>query len=650
MGGDRDSGARRAGSGRERNGHAPSAGEQAVRTLGLVTAALPHGEPRSGQADMAEAVAEAVATGRHLVVQAGTGTGKSLAYLVPAILSGRPTVVATATKALQDQLATKDLPFLAEHLDVEFAWAVLKGRSNYLCLQRVREVRDPASGQLELEDLLPSNRHEVERLATWAATTATGDRAELEWSPSERAWAAVSVSSEECPGAQRCPLGEPCFAEMARRRAAAADVVVVNTHLYGIDVGSGGAILPEHDVVVIDEAHQLEDITSDTVGLAIGAGRFANLARLARRILADPELLGAVVDAGTDIAEQLAPWSGQLLPSPLPGPLAESLGRGRLTIDRLLGALRSITTDVAEADQRRTRAQKAAATLAEDVDAALVTPDGAVAWVGGRRDQPRLEVAPLDVAPVLSEGVWSRRTAILTTATVPINLPDRVGLPPAATDLLDVGSPFEYEEHALLYCAAHLPDPRQPAHQAGVHAELQALITAAGGRTLALFTSRRAMQEAAAALAPLLDVTVLTQDDLPKPALLARFSAEETSCLFATAGLFQGIDVPGRTLSLVTIDRLPFPRPDEPLLKARRERLGPEAFRGIDLPRAATLLAQAGGRLIRRATDRGVFAVLDPRLASAGYRWDVVRALPPMRRTRRREEVEAFLREITADR
>jgi ATP-dependent DNA helicase DinG len=263
-------------------------------------------------------------------------------------------VVATATKALQDQLATKDLPFLAEQLDVEFAWAVLKGRSNYLCLQRVREVRDPGSGQLELEDLLPSNRNEVERLATWAATTTSGDRAELDWNPSDRAWAAVSVSSEECPGAQRCPLGEPCFAETARRRAAAADVIVVNTHLYGIDVGSGGAILPEHEVVVIDEAHQLEDITSDTAGLAIGAGRFANLARLARRILADPELLAAVADAGADVGEQLAPWSGQLLPSPLPGPLAESLSRGRLAIDRLLTALRSITTDVAEAVAKRT--------------------------------------------------------------------------------------------------------------------------------------------------------------------------------------------------------------------------------------------------------------------------------------------------------
>jgi ATP-dependent DNA helicase DinG len=323
------------------------------------------------------------------------------------------------------------------------------------------------------------------------------------------------------------------------------------------------------------------------------------------------------------------------------------LARGRVAIEGLLTALRAIQTDVAEADQRRIRAQKAAVTLAEAVDAALVTPEGYVAWVGGRADQPRLEVAPLDVAPVLSEGVWSKRTAILTTATVPLNLPDRVGLPADTTDLLDVGSPFDYESNALLYCAAHLPDPRHPGHQPGVLAELEALITAAGGRTLALFTSRRAMNEAAAALRPVLPFTVLTQDDLPKPALLARFTEEETSCVFATAGLFQGIDVPGPTLSLVTIDRIPFPRPDEPLLKARREQLGPEAFRGIDLPRAATLLAQAGGRLIRNTTDRGVFAVLDPRLAKAGYRWDVIRALPPMRRTRHREEAEAFLRQIT---
>ena len=262
----------------------------------------------------------------------------------------------------------------------------------------------------------------------------------------------------------------------------------------------------------------------------------------------------------------------------MPDPIGDALAAARLTVDRLLAALRAIQTTLDEADQRRVRAQKAAATLAEAIDAALSLPSGYVAWVGGRPDQPRLEVAPLDVAPVLSEGVWSRRTAVLTTATVPLNLPQRVGLPFEGTELLDVGSPFDYATHALLYCATHLPDPRQPGHQAGVHDELQALITAAGGRTLALFTSRRAMQEAAEELRRRLPYDVLTQDDLPKPALITRFAGDETSCLFATAGLFQGIDVPGPTLSLVTIDRLPFPRPDEPLLKARRRGARPRGL------------------------------------------------------------------------
>jgi ATP-dependent DNA helicase DinG len=605
------------------------------------------GQERPGQIQMAEAVARAMTAREHLLVQAGTGTGKSLAYLVPVVLSGRTTVVATATKALQDQMTTKDLPFLAQHLGHEFEWALLKGRSNYLCLQRVREVRDAAQGQLELDDLAPLVKREIERLASWAGRTRSGDRAELEWNPSERAWAAVSVSSEECPGPSRCPLGEPCFAEAARRRAAAADVVVVNTYLYGIDVSTDGALLPEHDVVVIDEAHTLEDIASDTTGLALRAGRFAQLSRLARRILDDPTLLAATADAGTELSEVLAPRYGQLLPSPLPNDLAETLTHARLAIDALLRALRAIQTDLAEADQRKVRAQKAAATLAEDVDLALDLPGGHVAWVGGTLAAPVLEVAALDVAPVLAEGVWARRTAILTTATVPSNLPVRVGLPLGETELLDVGSPFDYANNALLYCAVDLPDPRHPGHQPATHDELEALITAAGGRTLALFTSRRAMTEAATALGSRLPFTIFTQDDLPKPALIARFSEDEASCLFATAGLFQGIDVPGRTLSLVTIDRLPFPRVDEPLLKARREVLGPAAFRSIDLPRAATLLAQAAGRLIRNAHDRGVVAVLDPRLATAGYRWDIVRALPPMKRTRHRSDAEAFLREIT---
>src|SRR4051794_24870397 len=249
------------------------------RALATVVAALPGGgEGRAGQVEMAEAVATALAERRHLVVRAGTGTGKSLAYLVPAVLSGRRVVVATATKALQDQLAGKDLPFLAQHLDVPFEAAVLKGRSNYACRQRLHEHAGGGDAQLAPSEApLPSAKADVERLARWAEASATGDQAELDWAPSPAAWQAVSVSAEECPGASRCPFGHQCFAEEARARAAAADVVVVNTHLYGMHVATGGGFLPEHDVVVFDEAHQLEDVISDTAGFAIGAGRFAAL-------------------------------------------------------------------------------------------------------------------------------------------------------------------------------------------------------------------------------------------------------------------------------------------------------------------------------------------------------------------------------------
>ena len=284
----------------------------------------------------------------------------------------------------------------------------------------------------------------------------------------------------------------------------------------------------------------------------------------------------------------------------------------------------------------------------EHIDTALSYGERSVAFVAGTPDLPRLEIAPLDVGPILNAGIWTKRTAILTSATIPLSLPERVGLPAGSVDSLSVESPFDYEHHGLIYCAMHLPDPRSAGYGAATHAELDALINAAGGRTLALFTSWRAMEAAAEALRPKLPFKVLTQRDLPKQALIAAFMADESACLFATAGFFQGVDIPGRTLSLVTIDRIPFPRPDDPLLAARREQLGADSFRLIDLPRAAMLLAQAAGRLIRSTTDRGVVAVLDPRLGTAGYRWDIVRALPPMRRTRHRAEAEAFLREITA--
>jgi ATP-dependent DNA helicase DinG len=426
--------------------------------------------------------------------------------------------------------------------------------------------------------------------------------------------------------------------------------VVVNLHLYGTHLASGGVVLPEHEVVVLDEAHQLEDVISDAAGLALSGGRFANLARLVRAILADESLVAGVAVAGTVLADALTPWLGRRLTAPLPEVVTDALVAARARIDTALEALRSVQTDVVDANQRKIRAQKASTTLAGDIDAALALRDGYVAWVGGTDRAPRLEVAPLDVGPTLHEGVWSTKVAVLTSATVPAGLPARVGLTVGTFDQIDVGSPFDYQTNGLLYCAAHLPDPRRPGFDAAVHDELAALIRAAGGRTLALFTSWRALDAAVEALRPRVDVRILTQEELPKPKLVAAFRADETSCLFATAGLFQGIDVPGAALSLVTIDRLPFPRPDEPLLQARRERVGPDAFRVVDLPRAGTLLAQAAGRLVRTATDRGVVAVFDPRLASAAYRWDLVRALPPMRRTRHRAEAEAMLAEIAAAR
>jgi ATP-dependent DNA helicase DinG len=616
--------------------------------LAAVTARLPGAEARPGQQRMAELVATAIAERRHLVVQAGTGTGKTLAYLVPAIESGTHVVVATATKALQDQLATKDLPFLDDALDTPFEWAVLKGRSNYVCLQRLREMHADAAGQLELEGMAATTRDEIARIAEWVATTDTGDGAELPWSPSDVAWRSVSVGSDECPGADRCPLGDPCFAEQARRRAQAADVVVVNNHLYGLHVGSGGVILPEHDVVVFDEAHVLEDVMSDTVGVQLAPGRFIAIAATLRRILDDPALLGSVLDLADVLREAIGPYAGQRVPVPYPAEVQEALGEARRRLDQVMAALVAIETPVDDAKQRKLRAQLITGRVIEHLDLATKEHPGYVDYVSGLPEHPRLEIAPLDVGPVLRDGVWSDKVAVLTSATIPTSLPVRLGLPPAATDVADVGSPFDYATQALLYCAMHLPDPRADGYRDAVHDELATLITAAGGRTLALFTSYKAMDLAAAAVRDRVDVPLLTQRDLPKPALVARFAASEATCIFATAGFFQGIDVPGRTLSLVVVDRLPFPRPDDPLLSARREAIGPNAFSEIDVPRAAMLLAQAAGRLIRTATDRGVVAVLDRRLGSARYRWQIVQALPPMRRTRERADVEAFLAALDA--
>ncbi len=599
---------------------------------------------------MATAVSAAIGTEKHLAVQAGTGTGKTLAYLVPASLSAQKTIVATATKNLQDQLAGKDLPFLEAHLGHPFSWAVLKGRSNYLCMQRLSELagRDAGGVQLGFDGVAErAPAEELLRLAEWAGQTATGDRAELPEEPTEAAWSAVSVSARECPGAARCPSGAACFAEDARLRAAQADVVVVNLHLYGLDLAAGGAILPEHDVVVVDEAHQLEDIVSATSGLELTSGRFTDLARRIRGVIADDALPAGVDDAGRILVEALRPHRDRRLKGELPHDLAGALTVARGRVERDLTAARAGASDAPEETRARaTRLQQSAGALIEDLGVLEQLTSGHVVWVEGTDAWPVLRVAPLDVAGLLRDALWSRRTAVLTSATLPARLPERLGVPPGGMVELDVGSPFDYEQQALLYCAAHLPDPRSERYADALVDELVGLIEAAGGRTLALFTSFRVLDLAAEAVRDRVGVPILTQRSMPKARLIEAFAADPATCLFATMGFWQGIDVPGDACRLVVIDRIPFPRPDEPLLQARRERAGADAFARIDLPRASTLLAQGAGRLIRAAADRGVVAVLDPRLATAGYRWDVVRALPPMRRTKDPDEARRFLRDL----
>ena len=680
--------------------------------LRRVVATLPAGEVREGQVEMAEAVAKALASGGHVAVAAGTGTGKSLAYLVPAVSSHKRVVVATATKALQDQLANKDLPLIARGLGQPVKWAVLKGRSNYLCRQRLYELERLGEQQqldapfaealdvpLDVEafgaDLSEAGRgarqsssaravaarqigEEVRRLAAWAGSTASGDRAELEFEPSIPAWSSVSVTADECPGARRCPSASECFAESARARAAAADIVVVNLHLLGADLRCGGEVLPEHDALVVDEAHELEDVLAASLGVDVSPGRLRALASSARGALtaagrraqrgddtAPARAVESVLGVAARFEELLAEGEDRRLPPGLGGEIGEQV---TLMVDRLerLGVELRRASDASggpggvggqggagaalggDAAQRCLRALLGVDRCREELAACISAGGDEVVWVtGGIR--PAMHSAPLDVSETMSAQVFSAMPVVLTSATLPRGLAVRMGAPSDSTAELDVGSPFAYKAHGLLYCAASLPDRRRPEAEPAIHDEIEALVLAAGGRTLALFTSRRAMTLAAEVLAGRLPWPVLVQGELPKAALLEALSSQSAACLFATMSFWQGVDVPGPALTLVIIDRIPFPRPDDPLMAARREAAGRAGFQQVDLPRAATLLAQGAGRLLRTATDRGVVAVLDPRLAKASYGPTLVKALPPMRRTRDRAEAEAFLRGIHAE-
>ncbi|HVT41517.1 MAG TPA: ATP-dependent DNA helicase, partial [Acidimicrobiales bacterium] len=457
---------------------AREAGDEGVEGLDKITAQMAGGEHRPEQQEMCRAVAEALVLGRHLVVQAGTGTGKSLAYLVPAALSGKKVVIATATKALQDQLAQKDLPLVEGGLGLPapLDFTVLKGRSNYICRQRVAEVgsggiqaelgdqagradeADAESGSgAEPGDSPPEGLvEEVRSLVAWSQKTKSGDRADLSFEPSDRAWNMVSVGPRECPGAFNCPEGGRCFAEAARDRAAAADIVVVNTHLYGAHLASGGAVLPEHDVVVFDEAHELEEVMTASLGVEITPGRVRSFVTAARSLIEqrDVEQLESLGRLGEQLTALLTDRVGTRVlqddgrrPSAEDRELAEVLSRAaevtRRTIDALRrsGAQRSFLpddggsggrggADDADPDRasRKTRTLQAAAHLADDLHRLVSRRDGEVAWVDGTRRNVRLRLSPIDVGPALAGMLWGEVTSVLTSATIPPRIVERVGL------------------------------------------------------------------------------------------------------------------------------------------------------------------------------------------------------------------------------
>jgi len=619
------------------------------------------GSERSGQIEMAAAVARAFDTGEHLAVQAGTGTGKSLAYLVPAIAravdTDEPVVVSTATIALQRQLVDRDLPRLADSLADTLPrapqFALLKGRGNYLCLNKIHNgsVTEPDDRpQEELFEPIAATAlgRDVQRLIAWSSTTDTGDRDELTPGVPERSWSQVSVSARECIGVARCPFGTDCFAEKARDKAGHADVVVTNHALLAIDAMTDAAVLPEHQLLVVDEAHELVDRVTGVATAELSATSLGIAHRRVSRLI-NPELAQRLEAATATLSSAIhdaTPGRIDVLDDEM---------TTYLTALRDAASKARSAIDTAPSDPKAASARAEAVTALSDIsDTATRILSSFVPAISDRTDVVWLDhednrgsiravvrVAPLSVAGLLRGRLFEHTTAVLTSATLTIGgtfeaMASAWGLA-GEDDVkwrgLDVGSPFEHAKSGILYVAAHLPPPgRDGTGSAEQLDEIAALITAAGGRTLGLFSSMRAAKAAAGIMRERLDTPVLCQGEDTTSALVQRFADDAETSLFGTLSLWQGVDVPGPSLSLVLIDRIPFPRPDDPLLTARQRAVaarGGNGFMTIAASHAALLLAQGAGRLLRRVDDRGVVAVLDSRMATARYGGYLRASLPP---------------------
>ncbi|RLY92397.1 ATP-dependent helicase [Kocuria tytonicola] len=640
-------------------------GADALELLDAAVSAL-GGQRRDGQRFMAAKVAEALETRRHLLVQAGTGTGKSLAYLIPALLHARssekPVVVATATLALQNQITGRDVPRLLDALEDELDErpdvALLKGRSNYACLHKVEggypEDDDalfsaPVGGGSGTEAPLGGLAQQVLRLREWVETTESGDRDDIQPGVSDAAWRQVSVTAKECLG-RKCPLVEQCFAERARSQAGEADVVITNHALLAINAFEGLAVLPEHDVVVVDEAHELRDRVTGAVTASLSAAAVRAAATAVRKHTA----------ASSDELERAAQAFDKAFDDDESGLLARGFTEEQVYAVRGVqdAARTGLSETKGESKNEDAGRHAARSRLSELLDTAerMLSADTAhdVLWisrvgrwsptegyVGASAGEPAtLNIAPLSVAGPLREGLFDGRTVVLTSATLAVgssfaSVAGSLGLQGPGSPSwrgVDVGSPFDYRRQGILYVAKRLAKPGRGVSPEQLD-ELLELLEASGGGALGLFSSRRAAEDAAEALRGRTNLPILCQGDASLPSLVKDFTDDPAASLFGTMSLWQGVDVPGHSCRLVVIDRIPFPRPDDPLGTARTraaERAGGNGFMTVSASHAAVRLAQGAGRLIRASGDRGVVAVLDSRLATARYGSFLARSLPPL--------------------
>ena len=651
-----------------------------TRTYNSPEAMLSHvvehigGARREGQVRMTNAVARALATHRHLAVQAGTGTGKSMAYLVPAIEHAQRTdstvVVSTATIALQNQLVGRDLPRLVEALDGVVdrtpSFAIVKGRSNYVCLQRVGQAEADDAAQPSLDSGSPVELTELgahmQRVRDFAQDSDTGDRDDLAPGVPDTVWRAVSVTAKECIGASRCPFGADCFAEKARAEASDVDVVVTNHAMLAIDALADANILPEHDVVIVDEAHELDARITAVATTELSAQALVLAANRAAKL--DPAAKAA--DDLKGLADELADMlqleqQGRLLE--LTDHVQDTLVGVRDTMMRLRDKIRSgAAPDESDNDPERAAERQNLANHLLELHEGIVRmfdtleapPDKTrdVLWLNNKT----LKVAPLSVAGLLSDRLFSSNTVVLTSATLSVGgnfnaLAAAWGLPKGTWDGLDAGTPFDPRKAGILYTPRHIPEPGRDGLAPATLDEIAGLIMAAGGRTLGLFASRRAAEQAAAEMRKRLPFDILCQGDDTIPALVKRFADSENTCLFGTLTLWQGVDVPGRSCSLVIIDKIPFPRPDDPLLQARKEAAdaaGRNGFMEVAATHASLFMAQGAGRLLRSVDDRGVVAVLDKRLVEKRYGSFIRSSMPSFWPTHDPDVVTQALKRLVA--